>query len=44
MKFRIACQGHQAGESAVKFLSREHSRIVQVSFELRPCRSQLKCS
>ena len=40
MKFRTACQDGQAGKSAVKCLSQEYNRTVQVGFELRLCPSQ----
>ena len=44
IKFRIACQDYQAGESAVKCRSQGHNRMVQVEFEPRPCRSQSRRS
>ena len=37
MKFRNACQDHQAGESAIKCLSQEHNKNAQVDFKPRPC-------
>ena len=35
MKFTTACQDHQAGESAVKYLSQGHNRMARAGFELR---------
>ena len=36
LKFRTACQDHQAGESVVKCLSQGHNRMERVGFEPRP--------
>ena len=33
MKFRTACQDHQAEESAVKCLSQKHNRMARVGFD-----------
>ena len=33
----LACQDHQAGESAVKYLFQGHNRMAQVGFQPRPC-------
>ena len=40
MRFRTACQNHQAGKSAVKCFSQGHNRIAQVVFEPKLCRLQ----
>ena len=37
LKFRAACQDCQSGESAVKCLSEEYSRMLLVGFEPTPC-------
>ena len=33
MKFRIACQGRQAEENAVKCLTQGHNRMAPLGFE-----------
>ena len=37
VKFRTACQDHQAGESAVKRLSQRHNRMARAGFKHIPC-------
>ena len=37
-EIRTACQNHQAGESAIKCLSKKQKRTARVGFESRPCR------
>ena len=44
MKFKIACQDHQAGESAVKCLSQGYNRMARVGFEPRPTLIRINAS
>ena len=44
LKLRTGCQDQRAGKSAVKCLSQGHKSMVEVGFELRPCRSQSRRS
>ena len=40
MKFKTACQDHQAWNNTVKCLFQGHNRMSRASFEPRPSQSQ----